>query len=223
MSRPPAQAGLPAGFLSHVSLQWSEQIRGQALLLTEGGVLKETTQDSLVGALGLCGVAGPHPCCTGSPTQKGTGTRYMAGESRSPPLRTGSAPAATGGALEGPQSAPPVLQLNEAHLGAETSRSGLPLLQGPGWGGGGFSQSSFQLPAAPHPCPNLCPLFSMRLGCFLCPISRLFSPTFSVKSLQKSPSLVSEEPWAQGWSGLGQEKAGTRGQLERGTRLGTQQ
>ena len=63
-----------------------------------------------------------------------------------------------------------------------------------------------QLPAAPHPCPNLCPLFSTRLGCFFCPISRWFSPTFSVKSLQQSPSLVSEEPWAQGWSGLGGQK-----------------
>lgn len=111
-------------------------------------------------------------------------------------------------ALGGPQSTPPVLQLNEAHLGAGTSRCGSPPLQSPGWGS--FSQSS-QLPAAPHPCPNLCPLFSTRLGCSFCPISRWFPPTFSVKSHQQSPSLVSEEPWAQGWSGLSQEKAGLRG------------
>lgn len=220
MGEPSPSSGWPACWLLVPCV--SPTVRGeQNTTLTEGGVLEETTQDSLVGALGLCGVAGPHPCCTGSPTQKGTGTRYMAGESRSLPLRTGSSPGATGGALQGPQSAPPVLQLNEAHLGAGTSRCGSPPLQGPGWGRG-FSQSSFQLPAAPHPCPNLCPLFSMRLGCFFCLISRLFSPTFSVKSLQKSPSLVSEEPWVQGWSGLGQEKAGPRGQLERHARLGTQ-
>lgn len=94
MSHPPAQASLPAGFLSHASLQRSEANRseGQGQLLTEGGVLEETSHKE-----GLCGVAGPHPCCTGSPAQKGTGTCYMADKSRSLPVRPGSSHGATCG------------------------------------------------------------------------------------------------------------------------------
>ena len=216
MSHPPAQASLPAGFLSHASLQRSEANRseGQGQLLTEGGVLEETSHKE-----GLCGVAGPHPCCTGSPAQKGTGTCYMADKSRSLPVRPGSSHGATCGHWK--VLSPPLLFSSSMRLIWVLGPPVVGHLHFRAQDGGGVV-SPRQLPAAPHPCPNLCPLFSTRLGCFFCPISRWFSPTFSVKSLQQSPSLVSEEPWAQGWSGLGQEKAGLRGQMERGTQLGTQ-
>lgn len=215
MSRPPAQASLPAGFLSHASLQRSEANRseGQGQLLTEGGVPEETTQ----GPGTLWGSWSP-PLLHWVTSSERNRNLLRGRQVQVSACEGWVFPWGHAWALEGPQSA----SCSPAQRGSSGCWD-LPLwvtsTSEPRMGG---VVSPRQLPAAPHPCPNLCPLFSTRLGCFFCPISRWFSPTFSVKSLQQSPSLVSEEPWAQGWSGLGQEKAGLRGQMERDTQLGTQ-
>ena len=88
----------------------------------------------------------------------------MAGESRSPPLSTGSAPAATGGALEGPQSAPPVLSSTRLIwvLGPPvvvTSTSGPRM-------GRWFLPELFPAPSCTRPLPKPVSTFQHEAGMF---------------------------------------------------------
>lgn len=155
MSRPPAQASLPAGFLSHASLQRSEANRseGQGQLLTEGGVPEETIQ----GPGTLWGSWSP-PLLHWVTSSERNRNLLRGRQVQVSACEAWVFPWGHAWALEGPQSAPPVLQLNEAHLGAGTSRCGSPPLQSPGWGGW-FLPDSSQL----HPTPaQTCAHFSAQ-------------------------------------------------------------
>lgn len=74
---------------------------------------------------------------------------------------------------------------------------------------GGCPLTSSQPPAAPHPCPNLWPLFSVRLCSFFYSISVLFPPNFLSKiPLEKSqPCLRGALGTGPVWPGSGEGRA----------------